>query len=158
MRPGSDAALALGMMHVIVTEGRWDRGCVERHTVGFDALAAHVRDYPPARAAAATGVPAEQIVALARRYATTTPAMIVVGGRSMHKSDGAWTGARAIGCLPGLTGNVGIPGGASARATAAPPTARRSAPSAPRTGARPATGFRARCPSSPRRCSPAACA
>jgi anaerobic selenocysteine-containing dehydrogenase len=69
------------------------------------------RDYTPARAAEATGVPAERIVALARRYATTTPAMIVVGGSSMHKSDGAWTGARAIGCLPGLTGNVGIPGG-----------------------------------------------
>ena len=111
VRPGSDAALALGMMHVIVTEGLWDRACVERHTVGFDALAAHVRDYTPARAAEATGVPAEQIVALARRYATTTPAMIVVGGSSMHKSDGSWTGARAIGCLPGLTGNVGIPGG-----------------------------------------------
>ena len=111
VRPGSDAALALGLMHVIVTEGLWDRACVERHTVGFDALAAHVQDYTPARAAEATGVPAERIVALARRYATTTPAMIVVGGSSMHKSDGSWTGARAIGCLPGLTGNVGIPGG-----------------------------------------------
>ena len=68
-------------------------------------------DYTPARAAVATGVSAERIVALARRYATTRPAMIVVGGSSMHKSDGSWTGARAIGCLPALTGNVGIPGG-----------------------------------------------
>ena len=91
--------------------GAVDRAFVERHTVGFDALAAHVRDYTPAWAAEVTGVPAERIVALARRYATTRPAMIVVGGSSMHKSDGSWTGARAIGCLPALTGNVGIPGG-----------------------------------------------
>jgi anaerobic selenocysteine-containing dehydrogenase len=111
VRPGSDAALALGMMHVLVTEKLWDRAFVEGHTVGFDALAAHVAGYTPARAAEATGVPAERIVALARRYATTKPAMIVVGGSSMHKSDGSWTGARAIGCLPALTGNVGIPGG-----------------------------------------------
>jgi anaerobic selenocysteine-containing dehydrogenase len=70
-----------------------------------------VAEHTPAWAAEVTGVPAERIVALARRYATTRPAMIVVGGSSMHKGDGAWTGARAIGCLPALTGNVGVPGG-----------------------------------------------
>src|SRR6185503_7084269 len=51
------------------------------------------------------------IVALARRYATTRPAMILMGGSSMHKGAGTWTAGRAIGCLPALTGNVGIPGG-----------------------------------------------
>jgi anaerobic selenocysteine-containing dehydrogenase len=111
VRPGTDAALALAMMHVIVAEALWDRGFVARHTVGFDALAAHVADHPPAWAASITGVPAERIVALARRYATTRPAMILLGGSSMHKGAGAWTGARAVGCLPALTGNVGIPGG-----------------------------------------------
>jgi anaerobic selenocysteine-containing dehydrogenase len=111
VRPGSDAALALALMHVIVSEGLWDRDFVARHTTGFDALAAHVAAHTPARAAGVTGVPAERITALARRYATTRPAMIVLGGSSMHKGDGAWTGARAIGCLPALTGNVGIPGG-----------------------------------------------
>jgi anaerobic selenocysteine-containing dehydrogenase len=111
VRPGTDAALALAMMHVIVAEGLWDRGFVARHTTGFEALTAHVATHTPAWAAAVTGVPAERIVALARRYATTRPAMIVVGGSSMHKGDGSWTGARAIGCLPALTGNVGIPGG-----------------------------------------------
>jgi anaerobic selenocysteine-containing dehydrogenase len=111
VRPGSDAALALALLHVIVAESLWDREFVGRHTVGFEALAAHVSRHSPAWAAPITGVPAERIVALARRYATTRPATIVLGGSSMHKGAGSWTGARAIGCLPALTGNVGIPGG-----------------------------------------------
>ena len=111
VRPGSDAALALALLHVIVAEKLWDRDFVERHTVGFEALAAHVAHHSPAWAAPITGVPAERIVALARRYATTRPAMILMGGSSMHKGAGTWTAGRAIGCLPALTGNVGIPGG-----------------------------------------------
>jgi anaerobic selenocysteine-containing dehydrogenase len=111
VRPGTDAALALAMMHVIVAENLWDRDFVAGHTVGFEALAAHVADHPPAWAAPITGVPAERIVALARRYATSRPATILLGGSSMHKGAGTWTGARAVGCLPALTGNVGIPGG-----------------------------------------------
>ncbi len=111
VRPGSDAALALAMLHVIVAEKLWDRDFVARHTVGFDALAAHLTSHSPAWAAPITGVPAERIVALARAYATTRPAMIVLGGSSMHKGAGGWTPGRAIGCLPALTGNVGIPGG-----------------------------------------------
>jgi anaerobic selenocysteine-containing dehydrogenase len=111
VRPGSDAALALAMLHVIVAENLVDRAFVAEHTVGFDALAAHLTTHSPAWAAGITGVPAERIVALARRYATTRPATIVLGGSSMHKGAGTWTGARAIGCLPALTGNVGIEGG-----------------------------------------------
>ena len=111
VRPGSDAALALAMMHVIVAEGLVDRAFVAGHTVGFDELAAHVSAHSPAWAAEVTGLPAERIVALARRYATTRPAMILLGGSSMHKGTGSWTGARAIGCLPALTGNVGVAGG-----------------------------------------------
>jgi anaerobic selenocysteine-containing dehydrogenase len=111
VRPGSDAALALAMMHVIVAEGLVDRAFVTEHTVGFDALAAHVSAHSPTWAAELTGIPAERIIALARRYATTRPAMILLGGSSMHKGTGSWTGARAIGCLPALTGNVGIAGG-----------------------------------------------
>lgn len=111
VRPGSDPALALAMLHVIVAEKLWDAEFVARHTVGFEALTAHVADYSPAWAAPITGVPSARIVALARRYATTRPAMILLGGSSMHKGAGTWTGARAVGCLPALTGNVGIPGG-----------------------------------------------
>jgi anaerobic selenocysteine-containing dehydrogenase len=111
VRPGTDAALALAVMHVLVAENLCDRDFVARHTVGFEALAAHVAHHSPAWAAPITGVPAERIAALARRYATTRPAAIVLGGSSMHKGAGSWTAARAIGCLPALTGNVGIAGG-----------------------------------------------
>ena len=111
VKPGTDAALALAMMHVIVAQQRHDRAFVERHTVGFDRLADHVRTFTPAWAAPITGVPAETIVALARRYATTKPAMIVAGGSSMYKGTAGWQASRAISCLPPLTGNLGIPGG-----------------------------------------------
>src|SRR6185295_12993501 len=76
-----------------------------------DALAAHLTRHTPAWAAEVTGIAAERIVALARRYATTRPASIVLGGSSMHKGGNGWQGARAIGCLPALTGNLGLPGG-----------------------------------------------
>ena len=111
VKPGTDAALALAMMHVIVGENRHDRAFVERHTVGFDELAAHVREYTPAWAAAVTGVSVDGIVALARRYAATRPAMIVIGGSSMYKGTAGWQASRAISCLPAVTGNLGIPGG-----------------------------------------------
>jgi len=111
LRPATDAALALGMMHVIVEAGLVDREFVARHTVGFDALAAHLERFTPAWAEGITGIAAERIRGLARRYATTRPAMILVGGSSMHKGSNGWQGARAVACLPALTGNLGIPGG-----------------------------------------------
>jgi anaerobic selenocysteine-containing dehydrogenase len=110
IRPGTDAALALAMMHVILGEGRHDRGFVDRHTVGVEALEAHVRACSPAWAEAITGLPADRIAHLARRYAATRPAMIVLGGSSMHKDADGWRAGRAIGCLPALTGNLGVPG------------------------------------------------
>src|SRR5215470_11972489 len=110
LRPGTDAALALAMMHVIVGENRHDRAFVERHTLGFAELGEHVKRYAPAWAAKITGIPPGRITELARRYARTKPAMIVVGGSSMHKGSHGWQGARAIACLPALTGNLGAPG------------------------------------------------
>ena len=111
VRPGSDTALALAMMHVIIAEGLHDSAFVVDQTIGFDDLAQHVRQYTPEWAASQTGVPAEEITALARSYATTKPAMIVIGGSSLHKGGNSWTAARAISCLPALTGNFGKPGG-----------------------------------------------
>jgi anaerobic selenocysteine-containing dehydrogenase len=111
IRPGTDAALALAMMHVIVREGRDDRDFIARHAVGFEALAAHVARHPPEWAAGITGIRAERIAELARRYAASRPAMIVLGGSSMHKDANGWQAGRAISCLPALTGNLGIPGG-----------------------------------------------
>jgi anaerobic selenocysteine-containing dehydrogenase len=111
IRPGTDAALALAMMHVIVGERLYDGGFVNAHTIGFDRLAEHVQAYSPDWAARETGLPADRIVALARRYATTRPAMILLGGSSMHKGVNGWQGGRAVACLPALTGNLGVPGG-----------------------------------------------
>ncbi|HYL89310.1 MAG TPA: molybdopterin-dependent oxidoreductase [Burkholderiales bacterium] len=111
VRPGTDAALALAMMHVIIGEGLHDRAFVAQHTTGFDALAIHVADYSPAWAEPVTGIAAARIAALARRYASTRAAMIVLGGSSMHKGANGLDAARAITCLPALTGALGVPGG-----------------------------------------------
>ena len=111
IRPGTDAALALAMVHVIIAEGLDDAEFVAAHTQGFAALAAHVQQYTPEWAAAETGIPAEAIRSLARAYAATRQSMILLGGSSMHKSANGWLAGRAIGCLPALTGALGRPGG-----------------------------------------------
>ncbi len=111
LRPGSDVAFALAMMQVIVSEGLHDADFVAEHTMGFDALRQHLADKTPDWAAERTGVGADRIAEFARKYAATKPAMIVIGGSSLHKGDNTWVAARAISCLPGLTGNFGIPGG-----------------------------------------------
>lgn len=101
--PGTDAALALGMMNVIVREGLTDEEYVERYTVGYERLVERAAEYPPERAASITGVPAEQIVSLAREYATTRPAAIRTLIGMDHRRNGAIT-FRAIACLPALVG------------------------------------------------------
>jgi anaerobic selenocysteine-containing dehydrogenase len=111
IRPGTDTALALAMMQVICTEQLHDAPFVAQHTLGFGQLVPHLQAYTPAWAEQVTGLAAERIIALARQYAQTKPAMIVLGGSSMHKGGNCWLAGRAIACLPGLTGNVGIAGG-----------------------------------------------
>jgi anaerobic selenocysteine-containing dehydrogenase len=111
IRPGSDAALALATMHVIVTEKLYDPTFVGAHTTGFEELSSHVLQFTPAWAAAETDLEANQIASFARAYASTRPAMILLGGSSMHKSVNSWHAARAISCLPALTGDFGLPGG-----------------------------------------------
>jgi len=107
VRPGTDAALALAMMHIIVAEDLYDRGFIERHTVGFEELAEHVRLHTPEWAEAETGIPSHRIRDLARTFAGTRKAMILVGGSSMLKSGTGWHASRAIACLPALTGSIG---------------------------------------------------
>lgn len=111
LRPGTDGALALAMLQVICAEGLHDAGFIERHTVGFPALERHLQRFTPEWASGVTGVDAARIAALARRYANSRPAMIVLGGSSMHKGDNGWQASRAIACLPAVTGQVGMPGG-----------------------------------------------
>lgn len=111
LHPGSDAALALALAQVILAEGLQDQEFIEHHTLGFAPFAAHVQACTPAWAAAITGIEPERIRALARRYATETPAMIVLGGSSMFKHQYGWEPGRAVSCLPALTGQLGIAGG-----------------------------------------------
>ncbi len=111
IRPGTDAALGLAMIHVIVAEDLYDHGFVARNTHGFEELQAHVQQYTPEWAAAETGIDAESIRGLARRYASTRQSMILLGGSSMHKNSNGWQAGRAVACLPALTGALGRPGG-----------------------------------------------
>ncbi len=103
IRPGTDAALALAMMHVITSEGLEDRDYVERYTLGFEELKAKVRDWTPARAAEATGIPAEDIVTLAREYASTRPAAIRLN-YGVQRSERGAAAVRTIALLPAITG------------------------------------------------------
>jgi anaerobic selenocysteine-containing dehydrogenase len=101
--PGTDAALALGMMHVIVAEGLHDVDYVARYTLGFEELRGRLAEYPPERAAALTGLAEEEICDLARCYATSRPAAIRTLVGMEHRRHGAMA-FRTIACLPALTG------------------------------------------------------
>jgi anaerobic selenocysteine-containing dehydrogenase len=112
--PGTDAALALGMMHVIVAEGLYDAAYVEQHTIGFDQLRERLTDYPPARVATLTGLAADKIIGLARAYATTQPATIGTMIGMEHHANGAMI-FRTIACLPALIGAYRNRGGGMIR-------------------------------------------
>jgi anaerobic selenocysteine-containing dehydrogenase len=102
--PGTDGALALGMMHVLITEGLIDREYVERYTIGFDALKERVlEDYSPARAASICGIETAEIVQLAREYGSVRPAAIRLN-YGMQRHAGGGIAARTIACLPALVG------------------------------------------------------
>jgi anaerobic selenocysteine-containing dehydrogenase len=101
--PGSDMALALGLLHVIFAEGLEDREYIAAATSGIESLRERVRDYPPERAAALTGITADEIVALAREYATTRPAAIRLG-YGVQRSERGGRAVQAITLLPAVTG------------------------------------------------------
>lgn len=101
--PGTDAALALGMMHVIFAEGLEDREYLERHCIGGEALRHRVCDYPPSRVAAITRIPEEEIVLLAREYAREQPSFIRLN-YGMQRHAGGGSAVRAVACLPAVVG------------------------------------------------------
>ncbi len=103
IQPGTDAALALGLMRVIVNQDLYDHAYVEEHTYGFDRLQEHVERYTPEYVAGATGIPAADIERLAREYATTAPAMIRLN-YGMQRSQNGGAAVRAVCMLPALTG------------------------------------------------------
>lgn len=108
-KPGSDAAIALAMIHVIIDENLYDRDFVENWTHGFDELKKRAADYPPARAAELAGVSAEDIAAAARLYADG-PSCFVSGHGIDAFSNGVQT-FRAFHCLVAITGNIDREGG-----------------------------------------------
>ena len=103
IRPGTDAALALGMMHVILREGLEDRSFIEQRTHGFPQLAERAREYTPERVAAWTGMTPAEVEQLAREYATTRPAAIRLN-YGVQRGENGGTAVRAIAMLPALTG------------------------------------------------------
>ena len=102
-KPGTDGALAMAMMHVIIDEGLVDQDSVDNYTVGYPELAEKAKDRTPEWAEAITGIPAEDIRKLAREYATTQPSAIRIGV-ALEKSWGGGQAIRAVTCLPALTG------------------------------------------------------
>ena len=102
--PGTDGALALGMMHVLIAEGLIDRDYIERHTLGYEPLKKRIlQDYSPAWAARVCGIPVGDVVQLAREYGTTKPSAIRLN-YGMQRHAGGGIAARTIACLPALTG------------------------------------------------------
>jgi anaerobic selenocysteine-containing dehydrogenase len=110
INPGTDGALALALMHVIIGEGLHDPDYVAKYTLGFDALREKVKAYPPERVAQWTGITADDIRKLAREYATTRPAVIRVN-YGVQRSEGGGMATRAIAMLPCIIGSLKEVGG-----------------------------------------------
>ncbi|MGB9904942.1 MAG: molybdopterin-containing oxidoreductase family protein, partial [Desulfotomaculales bacterium] len=111
IRPGTDGALALAMINVIVNEKLYDAGFVEKWTYGFDRLVPHIQQYTPEWAEKITWVPADDIRALARLFAGTKGAGIYQGTCTQDQSANGSQTDRAIAILQSITGNINVPGG-----------------------------------------------
>jgi anaerobic selenocysteine-containing dehydrogenase len=116
IRPGTDAMLALAMMHVIVAEGLVDEDYVSRYAVGYEPLKTRIADYAPGAVAEAVGIPTDGIVRFARAYASTQPSLLRPLIGIEHHRNGAMQ-FRTIACLPVLTGAWRHRGGGLARST-----------------------------------------
>ena len=121
VRPGTDCALALAFLHVIIEEDLYDHEFCEQWCYGFDKLAEHVKSYTPEWASRVTGVPEAQIVEVARMMGTIKPMGINVGnGVGDQQSDGN-DAVMAISLIEAITGNIAIPGGGGAPGPSYPP-------------------------------------
>jgi anaerobic selenocysteine-containing dehydrogenase len=108
--PGTDAALALGLVHVLVREGWLDRDYIARHTLGFDALTARAAEFTPARVAQLCGITAQEVEGLAHDYWHIRPAAIRLN-YGMQRAAGGGNAVRAVACLPALAGHWRDPAG-----------------------------------------------
>src|SRR5262249_54879112 len=102
--PGTDAALAPALLHVVLAEGREDRDFLAPHTRGWEAFRARILEFPPGRAAAITGIPADEIAALGHRLARTRPTGIRIG-IGLQRHGGGGMAVRTLTCIPGVTGD-----------------------------------------------------
>jgi len=110
IRPGTDDALALGLLHVIIKENLYDKEFIDKWTVGFDKLAKRVEDYSPEKVEKITWVPVRAIQDIARMYATTKPACLL-WGVAVDQNTNNFQTCRALLILRGITGNIDVPGG-----------------------------------------------
>ena len=108
--PGTDSALALGIMHILFAENLADSSFLQEYTVGYEELREHVIHYDPLTVSEITGIPVEDIYKLARMYGNTTPAFIRIGNGPQHHDNGGMF-VRTVSCLPALTGQWLIKGG-----------------------------------------------
>ena len=104
IRPGTDAALALGMMNVIIAEGLVDRDYVDKYTVGYEELKERAAEFPPEKVAELTGVAVDDVRRLAREFATVQPSVIRMGV-AIERHAGGGNTVRALSCLPALVGS-----------------------------------------------------
>ena len=108
--PGTDSALALGLMHVLIRDELLDHDYIARHTLGFDALKERARQYPPARVAAICGIEEAEVEQLAHEYGRTTPTAIRTN-YGINRTAGGGMALRTLACLPALTGAWRHPAG-----------------------------------------------
>jgi anaerobic selenocysteine-containing dehydrogenase len=108
--PGTDAALALSMMYVMVTEELHKPDWIAEHVLGWDSLLERIVQFPPDRGAEITGLAEKTIVELAREYATTAPALLRISDGINRHTNGGQT-VRMLACLPAVVGQYGVPGG-----------------------------------------------
>ena len=118
IRPGTDAALALGMMHVVFERGMEDRDFLARYTIGEDALRERVREYDPQRVSRITGIAAGKIIDIAERYGRAKAAFLRVN-YGLQRHAGGGMAVRTIACLPAITGHWRRAGGGVQLSTSA---------------------------------------
>ncbi|MEZ4830838.1 MAG: molybdopterin-dependent oxidoreductase [Caldilineaceae bacterium] len=111
IKPGTDTALLLAWMHILINEERYDRAYVEEWTVGFDELKAHVQEFTPEWAAEITDLPVEQIVATAQLMADKLPRSVIVPGRHVTWYGNDSQRLRALYIVNALLGSIGTEGG-----------------------------------------------
>ncbi|WP_026575839.1 molybdopterin-dependent oxidoreductase [Bacillus sp. UNC438CL73TsuS30] len=108
--PGTDSALALGIMHILFAENLVNEDFLQKYTVGYEELREHVRQYDPDTVSRITGVSSEDIYKLARMYGKTSPSFTRIGNGPQHHDNGGMF-VRTVACLPALTGQWLVKGG-----------------------------------------------